>query len=99
MTTVATLAAALHTLFTATAEQLGRATGLALPTLCALVERGRAARGGERWQHPRTLEALGLKGLGAQGIRTVVEQGLAPVAPVSRVSSRFASGVELVSQV
>ncbi len=28
MTTVATLAAALHTLFTATAEQLGRATGL-----------------------------------------------------------------------
>jgi opine dehydrogenase len=79
--------------------ELGRATGLALPTLCALVERGRAARGGERWQHPRTLEALGLKGLGAQGIRTVVEQGLAPVAPVSRVSSRFASGVELVSQV
>src|SRR5581483_5317196 len=76
--------------------ELGRAAGLALPTLRALVERGRAARGGERWQSPRTLEALGLKGLGAEGIRIAVERGLAPVTPLVPVSSRFAASLGLV---
>jgi opine dehydrogenase len=79
--------------------ELGRAAGLASPTLCALVARGRSARGGERWQCPRTLEALGLKGLGAEGIRMVVERDLAPTAPRAAVFSRFAPGFELIPQV
>ena len=79
--------------------ELGRAAGLALPTLRALVERGRAARGGEGWQSPRTLEALGIKGLGAEGIRIAVERGLAPVTPLAPLPSRIAPRFELVPQV
>src|SRR5262249_27973763 len=36
--------------------ELGRAAGLALPTLQALLERARAALGGDRWPRPRTLK-------------------------------------------
>ncbi len=81
---------------------LGAAAGLALPTLGGLVERARAALGGERWQRPRTLAALGLAGLGTAGIRAVVERGSVPtprvagtLAPVAR--ARFAAPLQLVS--
>jgi opine dehydrogenase len=58
---------------------LGHAAGVAVPTLRGLVERARAALGGERWQRPRTLAALGLDGLGPDGIRAFVGRGLPPV--------------------
>jgi opine dehydrogenase len=81
--------------------ELGRAAGLAVPTLSGLVERARAALGGERWQRPRTLRALGLKGLSTQGIRAFVERGFAPTPkPVAAapVFGWFGSGLELVPQ-
>ncbi len=52
---------------------LGAAAGLVLPTLTWLVGQARAALGGERWQRPRTLEALGLAKLGVGAIRALVE--------------------------
>jgi opine dehydrogenase len=60
---------------------LGKAAGLALPTLSALAERARVALGCVRWQRPRTLSSLGLAGLTPGGIRTVVERGLAATPP------------------
>lgn len=60
--------------------ELGEAAGLALPTLTGLVARAREALGGERWQRPRTLEALGLAGLEAAAIRALVEHGTAGAA-------------------
>jgi opine dehydrogenase len=58
---------------------LGRAAGLELPTLTRIAERCQDILGGEPWQRPRTLEALGLAGLGKFGIRALVERGPAPV--------------------
>jgi opine dehydrogenase len=63
--------------------ELGRAAGLALPTLGGLVSLARIALAGERWQRPRTLENLGLGGLGIMEIRSVVESGRRPI-PVLR---------------
>jgi opine dehydrogenase len=81
--------------------ELGRAAGLAVPTLGGLVERARAALGGERWQRPRTLRALGLDGLSTQAIRTFVERGFAPqpVEPAAvPAPGRLRPRVELVPQ-
>jgi opine dehydrogenase len=60
--------------------ELGEAAGLTLPTLTHLVDRSRALLGGEPWPRPRTLDVLGLQGLGTRGIRAAVEDGLVPVA-------------------
>jgi opine dehydrogenase len=56
---------------------LGEAAGLALPVLRGLVERARTARGARPWPGERSLEALGLAGLDAPAIRTVVGRGSA----------------------
>jgi opine dehydrogenase len=78
---------------------LGGAAGLHLPVLRGLVERAKAALGGEAWRRPRTLAALGLAGMGASAIRSFIEGHSAPTtwggspAPVGRV------GLELVPQV
>jgi opine dehydrogenase len=78
--------------------ELGRAAGVECPTLCGLVARARAALGGQPWQRPRTLHALGLGGLGVGAIRAVVERGFVPAArpafPAPR--GRFDSGRELI---
>jgi opine dehydrogenase len=58
--------------------ELGHAAGLELPTLQKLVDRARAALGGEPWDRPRTLDALGLDGLRPEAIRAFVERGLVP---------------------
>ncbi len=75
--------------------ELGRAAGLAVPTLGGLVERARAALGGERWRHPRTLRTLGLSGLDTHGIRAFVQTGYAPAAPAF---GRFSREEESVPQ-
>ena len=49
---------------------LGRAAGLALPTLARLVSLARIALTGQRWQRPRTLETLGLGRLDVREIRS-----------------------------
>ena len=54
---------------------LGRAAGLALPTLQSLVRRAGTVLGGERWTRPRTLGVLGMKGLSPAAIRDAVERG------------------------
>ena len=54
---------------------LGEAAGLALPTLRYLVSLARTRLGRELWQHPRTLESLGLTGLNADEIRSHVIVG------------------------
>jgi opine dehydrogenase len=84
--------------------ELGRAAGMACPTLGNLVERARLALGGNRWQQPRTLASLGLAGLSPAAIRTLVERGLpAPAHPHEPVLSlpvaRFGSGLGLLPQV
>jgi opine dehydrogenase len=61
--------------------ELGKAARLHLPVLSALVDQSRAVLGKHRWQHPRTLEVLGLDGLSAEGIRAYVEQGRCPALP------------------
>jgi opine dehydrogenase len=57
---------------------LGRAAGLSLPVLHGLVGRARAALGGECWERPRTLRALGLDGLDPWGICDFVDRGFVP---------------------
>jgi opine dehydrogenase len=60
--------------------ELGSAAGLALPTLTALVDQARATLGGEPWDQPRTLTALGLEHRTRTEIRRFVEADvLAPV--------------------
>jgi opine dehydrogenase len=79
--------------------ELGRAAGLALPTLDGLVERARDVLGGEHWGQPRHLDSLGLKGLGIAAIRTLVERGLpAPsFKPASSLApEHFGSGLGLI---
>jgi opine dehydrogenase len=58
--------------------ELGTAAGLRLPTLQGLVDRARVALGGEPWDCPRTLDALGLDGLDTASVRTCVEYGFVP---------------------
>jgi opine dehydrogenase len=53
--------------------ELGGAAGLALPALTDLVDRCRVLLGGEPWPRQRTLDVLGLDGLGTLGIRALVE--------------------------
>ena len=79
--------------------ELGRAAGLASPTLAGLVERGRAALGGKLWRGERTLAALGLAGRSVGSVRTFVERGLAaaPKRPVPAFE-RQGMDFELVSQ-
>jgi opine dehydrogenase len=86
--------------------ELGRAAGLAAPTLRGLVERGRVALGGQRWQNPRTLDALGLNGLDAESIRAFVAGGFVPVGKAAAPTparpfayTHFGSGLELIPQV
>jgi opine dehydrogenase len=63
--------------------ELGAAAELALPMLRSLVKLARMKLNGARWENPRTLEALGLGGLTARGIRHFIEPGLAsPSQPV-----------------
>lgn len=58
--------------------ELGKAAGLNLPVLSALVDQSRMLLGKQRWQRQRTLEALGLDGLSAPSIRAYVQQGRLP---------------------
>lgn len=60
--------------------ELGRAAGLAVPTLRGLVARARAVLGGGAWPRARTLDTLGLSGLNTASIRALVERGPAFVA-------------------
>jgi opine dehydrogenase len=58
--------------------ELGKAAGLALPTLTSIVERCQALLGGEPWRQPRTLHSLGLAGRDIDGVRSMVEHGREP---------------------
>ncbi len=60
--------------------ELGRAAGVATPTLAGLVDLARLLLGGQRWQRPRTLNALGLDGLRPEEIRAFVQRGHVPAA-------------------
>jgi opine dehydrogenase len=73
---------------------LGEAAGLNLPTLRGLVRLARTALGGEKWSRPRTLESLGLAGLNAGQIRSLVEHDH---VPTPRPAAVFAPA--LVAQV
>src|SRR5262249_8024957 len=77
---------------------LAAAAGLATPTLRGLVERARAALGGEAWRRQRSLDALGLGGLEPEEIRDFAEGGLAPARAGTVTYGHFASGVGLVAQ-
>jgi opine dehydrogenase len=55
--------------------ELGHAAGVEAPTLEGLVDRARSVLGGDRWQRPRTLEALGLESFDPLTIRGYVERG------------------------
>ena len=77
--------------------ELGRTAGLALPTLRSLVNLARIALGSRRWQGPRTLDVLGLDGLGTAKIRAFVEHGFAPTPQklrraVTITGGRFSPG-------
>jgi opine dehydrogenase len=56
---------------------LGKAAGVACPTLRALVSRARAELGGTPWRHARTLDVLGLEGQSTRAIRNFVGTGFA----------------------
>jgi opine dehydrogenase len=78
--------------------ELGRIAGLALPTLRSLVNLARIALGGRRWQEPRTLDVLGLGGLGTAKIRAFVEHGFAATPqkirrPATITGGRFNPGL------
>jgi opine dehydrogenase len=81
--------------------ELGKAAGLHLPTLGGLVDLARAVLGAEPWQHPRTLEALGLDGLDAAEIAALVEGEPALTADrfVPAGFGSFRSGPALVPQI
>jgi opine dehydrogenase len=72
--------------------ELGRNAGLRLPTLQGLLDRARTVLGGDRWQHPRTLKALGLAGLGTSAIRTLVERGTPSVGQGALLGERVPCG-------
>jgi opine dehydrogenase len=71
--------------------ELGEAAGVPCPTLRALVDRARVVLGGEPWRLPRTLDVLGLEGLGIRSIRTLVEWGLRPISTETVTSSAATS--------
>jgi opine dehydrogenase len=74
--------------------ELGRAAGVATPTLDELVERAQMALGVRRWPRPRTLEALGLEGLTPQEIGTFVESGRVRAIPRPVAASYGHSGAQ-----
>jgi len=83
--------------------ELGKAAGLNLSVLTALVNRSRALLGKQRWQRQRTLDALGLDGLSAESIRAYVERGRLPAIAKSTWTAplpcgHFASGLGLIPQ-
>lgn len=85
-------------------RELGESAGLNLPVLSGLVHRSRILLRDRQWQHPRTLDMLGLDGLGAESIRAYVERGRTATMPRTvRTASIpfgiFPSGLELIPQV
>jgi opine dehydrogenase len=85
-------------------RELGESAGLDLPVLTDLVDRSRRVLGKQHWQRPRTLDTLGLDGLGAESIRDYVERGHAAARPrtIRKASipfGMFPSGLELIPQV
>jgi opine dehydrogenase len=79
--------------------ELARAAGVPTPTLRSLVELARVVLGGEAWPRPRTLEALGLRGLTVDEIRALIEDGVIPSSKgVAAALGRFGQGLELVPQ-
>lgn len=74
--------------------KLGEAAGLASPTMSSFVQLAEDRLGRERWQSPRSLQALGLAGMAVEDIRTFVECGPVPAKPAA-VSSRLTMGPKL----
>jgi hypothetical protein len=77
---------------------------LDLPVLSDLVDQSRILLGDRQWQHPRTLNVLGLDGFSAESIRAYVERGRAAAMPrtirtTSAPLGRFPLGLELIPQV
>jgi opine dehydrogenase len=72
--------------------ELGEAAGLAVPTLRTLAEMARITLG-DVWQPPRTLEALGLDGVGPEEIRIAVEGEPALLPAVGVFGSPFGNVV------
>ncbi|HMF15878.1 MAG TPA: NAD/NADP octopine/nopaline dehydrogenase family protein [Gemmataceae bacterium] len=69
--------------------ELGRTAGLALPVLRGLVHQAGLALGDNRWLNRRSLQVLGLAGLGAREIRMVIERGhVPPHEPILRIGIR-----------
>jgi opine dehydrogenase len=73
--------------------ELGRAAGLAVPTLRSIISLGKAMLGGRAWNRPRTLSALGLDGMRPSEIIALVERDtasrrawLAPAAPMPTIA-------------
>jgi opine dehydrogenase len=84
--------------------KLGQAAELFLPVLTGLVDQARKLLGGARWQHPRTLDVLGLDGLHAEDIHAYVERGRiaarAGTTPVRSLAlGHFLPSLELMPQV
>jgi opine dehydrogenase len=75
--------------------ELGDAAGLYLPTLRCLVTLAGLALGGEVWRQPRTLNGLGLSGLSASQIRSLVEYDVVS-APRPVTTPGYAPTPELV---
>jgi opine dehydrogenase len=75
---------------------LGEAAGLHLPTLRGLVNLARKTLGGQRWEGPRTLDALGLDGLGTEEIRAHVE-GATTAMPSNNRIAAFGPAWELAT--
>jgi opine dehydrogenase len=74
--------------------ELGGAAGLDLPVLTGLVDRARVTLGGEPWPRQRTLDALGLDGLGAEDIRALVAGDRVPTPQLtSGPAPRFDAAV------
>jgi opine dehydrogenase len=71
--------------------ELGRAAGLALPTLSGLVTLAEKALGGRRWRGERTLDVLGLDGLEPEEVRSLVAEGATP-APAAVPAARTPFG-------
>jgi opine dehydrogenase len=80
--------------------ELGRAAGLALPTLRGLVDLAKRTLGGKAWQRARTLEVLGLGGRDSSRIRALVAGDIEPARNSSRrvaAKRRFPNRLSLQS--
>jgi opine dehydrogenase len=66
---------------------IGEAAGLHLPTLRGLVNLARKTLGVQRWEGPRTLDALGLAGLGTEEIRAHVEGAPTAIPSNNRIAA------------